>query len=48
MDNIFSSVTLSMKLLQEAGCKVTIINEQTCCGALQGHSGEIEWKRESC
>ncbi|MEN1967885.1 (Fe-S)-binding protein [Lentibacillus sp. N15] len=41
MDAMFSSInTLSIKLLQEAGCEVTVIKEQTCCGALQNHSGE--------
>ena len=34
--------TKSIKLLQEAGCEVTVIKEQTCCGALQNHSGETE------
>ncbi|HWO77852.1 MAG TPA: (Fe-S)-binding protein [Bacillus sp. (in: firmicutes)] len=42
MDTMFSSInTLSIKLLQAAGCDVTVIKEQTCCGALQSHSGEI-------
>lgn len=43
MDTMFSSInTKSIKLLQEAGCEVTVIREQTCCGALQNHSGEME------
>lgn len=43
MDVMFSSInTLSIKLLQEAGCEVTVIKEQTCCGALQNHSGKAE------
>ncbi|MET3696606.1 glycolate oxidase iron-sulfur subunit [Bacillus oleivorans] len=42
MDTMFSSInTLSIKLLQAAGCDVTVIKEQTCCGALQSHSGEM-------
>ncbi|MER2127304.1 (Fe-S)-binding protein [Solibacillus sp.] len=40
MDTMFSSInTLSMKLLQRAGCHVTVIKEQGCCGALHQHSG---------
>lgn len=40
MDTMFSSInTLSMKLLQQAGCEVTVIKEQGCCGALHQHSG---------
>ncbi|GAA0485235.1 (Fe-S)-binding protein [Salinibacillus aidingensis] len=47
MDTMFSSInTLSMKLLQAAGCKVTMIDEQTCCGAIQHHSGETETTKE--
>ena len=43
MDTMFSAInTKSIKLLQEAGCEVTVIREQTCCGALQNHSGEME------
>lgn len=43
MDTMFSDInTKSIKLLQESGCEVTVIKEQTCCGALQNHSGETE------
>lgn len=43
MDTMFSKInTQSIKLLQTAGCEVTVIKEQTCCGALQSHSGEID------
>ena len=43
MDTMFYDInTKSIRLLQEAGCDVTIIKEQTCCGALQNHSGETE------
>jgi len=43
MDTMFSSInTLSIKLLQASGCDVTIISDQTCCGALQNHSGEVD------
>lgn len=41
MDTVFSSINdLGIKLLQKAGCEVQVISEQTCCGALQNHSGE--------
>lgn len=43
MDAMFSQInTLSIKLLQAAGCEVTVIDEQTCCGALQLHQGEMD------
>lgn len=43
MDVMFSEVnTLSIKLLEAAGCEVTVISEQTCCGALQHHAGEAD------
>lgn len=43
MDVMFSEInTLSMKLLESVGCEVTVIKEQTCCGALQHHSGEAD------
>lgn len=41
MDMMFSKINDdSMKLLQLAGCEVTLIEEQTCCGALLHHSGK--------
>ncbi|WP_394582576.1 (Fe-S)-binding protein [Cytobacillus firmus] len=41
MDVFFAKINdLSIKLLQHAGCEVTVIKEQTCCGALQNHSGD--------
>src|SRR5690606_2327319 len=43
MDAMFSTInTKAIKLLQKAGCEVTVIKDQTCCGALQSHSGEQE------
>lgn len=43
MDVMFAKINdLSMKLLQLSGCEVTLIEEQTCCGALQHHAGETE------
>ncbi len=41
MDTMFANINdLSMKLLQASGCEVTLIEEQTCCGALQSHNGD--------
>ena len=41
MDTMFSAInTKSIRLLQAAGCEVILVKEQTCCGALQSHSGE--------
>jgi glycolate oxidase iron-sulfur subunit len=41
MDTMFlKSNDATMKLLQKAGCEVVIPQNQTCCGALHGHSGE--------
>ncbi|MDQ0271457.1 (Fe-S)-binding protein [Cytobacillus purgationiresistens] len=41
MDVFFAKINdLSIKLLQHAGCEVTVIKEQTCCGALQNHDGD--------
>lgn len=43
MDTMFAKINdLSMKLLQASGCEVTLIEEQTCCGALQNHNGDRE------
>jgi glycolate oxidase iron-sulfur subunit len=47
MDAVFHKINeLSMKLLRAGGCEVTIIPEQTCCGALHSHSGEKEMAKE--
>ncbi|MBT2689794.1 (Fe-S)-binding protein [Bacillus sp. ISL-47] len=47
MDAVFHKINdLSMKLLQAGGCEVTIIPEQTCCGALHSHSGEVNLAKE--
>ncbi|PTM57562.1 (Fe-S)-binding protein [Desmospora activa] len=43
MDTLFATINdQAIQLLQLAGCEVTVIEEQTCCGALQHHSGERE------
>lgn len=43
MDALFRKINeLSIKLLSEVGCDVVVIENQTCCGALHAHAGEIE------
>ncbi|MFK9091833.1 (Fe-S)-binding protein [Bacillus salipaludis] len=43
MDTMFMKTNdATMKLLQLAGCEIVIPKNQTCCGALHGHSGEKE------
>src|SRR5690606_30247533 len=32
----------TIKLLQKLGCEILVPENQVCCGALQGHSGELE------
>lgn len=47
MDAVFHRINeLSMKLLQASGCEVIVISNQTCCGALHAHGGELEQARE--
>ncbi|GAA0492818.1 (Fe-S)-binding protein [Salinibacillus aidingensis] len=47
MDSLFLSTNQStIKLLQYAGCEVVIPNNQICCGALHGHSGEKQQAKE--
>lgn len=42
METMFMKTNDStIKLLQYAGCEVVIPNNQNCCGALNGHSGEV-------
>ncbi len=33
---------LSIQLLAEVGCDVIVVENQTCCGALHAHTGEME------
>ncbi|WP_374703006.1 (Fe-S)-binding protein [Peribacillus deserti] len=41
MDTLFLETNNStLKLLQLAGCEIVIPKNQSCCGALHGHSGE--------
>lgn len=43
MDAMFQRINrLSVLLLAEAGCDVIVVPNQTCCGALHAHSGEME------
>lgn len=43
MDAMFHRINyLSVQLLSAAGCDVIVVQNQTCCGALHAHSGELE------
>ncbi|MEH7306128.1 (Fe-S)-binding protein [Neobacillus drentensis] len=47
MDTMFLKTNdATCKLLQLAGCEIVIPQNQTCCGALHGHSGEKEGSKE--
>lgn len=47
MDTLFMRTNdATTKLLQYAGCEVVIPEHQGCCGALHGHSGEMEFAKE--
>lgn len=47
MDTVFMSTNdATTKLLQYAGCEIVIPKTQGCCGALHGHSGEINAAKE--
>ncbi|SHH79704.1 (Fe-S)-binding protein [Virgibacillus chiguensis] len=47
MDTIFMETNdATMKLLQYAGCEIVLPKTQACCGALHGHSGEMDHARE--
>lgn len=47
MDTVFMPTNdATTKLLQYAGCEIVVPKTQGCCGALQGHSGEIDQSRE--
>lgn len=47
MDTMFLETNdATMKLLQLAGCDISIPELQACCGALHGHSGEKEQAKE--
>lgn len=46
MDAMFHRINrLSIQLLAEAGCDVLVVPNQTCCGALHAHTGEMEEAR---
>ncbi|MFO7263406.1 MAG: glycolate oxidase [Bacillaceae bacterium G1] len=43
MDALFHRINrLSIQLLAEAGCDVIVVENQTCCGALHAHAGEVD------
>ncbi|MFY3791421.1 (Fe-S)-binding protein [Ureibacillus sp. MALMAid1270] len=43
MDTVFRQTNdRTIQLLQLLGCEIVIPEEQVCCGALHGHSGELE------
>lgn len=47
MDTIFMKTNdATTKLLQYAGCEIVVPELQSCCGALHGHSGEMNQARE--
>jgi len=47
MDTVFMTTNdATTKLLQYAGCEIVIPKTQGCCGALHGHSGEIDQAKE--
>ncbi|WP_078544695.1 (Fe-S)-binding protein [Litchfieldia alkalitelluris] len=47
MDTLFLKTNgATTKLLQYAGCEIVIPENQACCGALQGHSGEKNQAKE--
>lgn len=47
MDAMFQRINrLSVQLLAEAGCNVVVVPEQTCCGALHAHAGEMNEARK--
>ncbi|WP_051170060.1 MULTISPECIES: (Fe-S)-binding protein [Virgibacillus] len=47
MDTMFMHTNdATVKLLQYAGCEIVVPSLQACCGALHGHSGEMEQARE--
>jgi glycolate oxidase iron-sulfur subunit len=47
MDTMFLKTNdATCKLLQMAGCEIVIPQNQTCCGALHGHSGEKEGSKD--
>ena len=48
MDTMFYETNRNtISLLNRMGCEVIIPKGQQCCGALQGHSGEMERARRN-
>ncbi|WP_163537452.1 (Fe-S)-binding protein [Gracilibacillus sp. YIM 98692] len=47
MDSLFRETNdATLELLKIAGCEIVIPDQQVCCGALHGHSGEKERARD--
>lgn len=47
MDTVFMKTNdATTKLLQYAGCEIVVPETQGCCGALHGHSGEVNQAKE--
>jgi Fe-S oxidoreductase len=47
MDTMFFFTNnATIRLLQKAGCDVTIPENQLCCGALHGHNGELDQSKK--
>ncbi len=47
MDTMFMHTNdATIQLLQYAGCEIVVPETQSCCGALHGHSGELDQARE--
>lgn len=48
METIFSKTNnATIQLLQKLGCEVWVPEHQVCCGALHGHSGELEKAKQN-
>ncbi|MFD2044575.1 (Fe-S)-binding protein [Ornithinibacillus salinisoli] len=48
METVFSKTNdATVKVLQKLGCEVWIPEDQFCCGALHGHSGELEKAKQN-
>lgn len=48
METIFSKTNqATVEILQKLGCEIWVPDHQGCCGALHGHSGEMDKAREN-
>ncbi|MBM7634584.1 (Fe-S)-binding protein [Geomicrobium sediminis] len=47
MDTMFSTINdQAIQLLRKAGVHVTVVKDQSCCGALQSHGGDLKTARQ--